>query len=574
MMTPTAQGYTTSTGKKITLDKRLGGGGEGEVWSILGSREVTKLYHPRVIRPEHELKLKAMVANPPVDEMRLKGHVSIAWPTELLYRNGKFTGFLMPMLDKSPTIFSVYNPVRRHKDCPGFNWKYLLHTALNLSKAVEAIHYKHYVIGDLNESNVLVNASALVSIIDTDSFQVRDANGQVYHCKVGKEDFTPPELVGVRLETVDRLPEHDYFSLGVLIFRLLMEGFYPFSGVLKQDQVINEPVQYYCLKKGAFPYVSNPLVNPPLLAPRFESLHREVRNLFLSCFIAGHKNLKARPSPGEWVQALEKAEQSLAVCKTNKEHYYWRHLARCPWCEREAARQKIQLQTPLPPARMRPTARSKPAVISTRPASAPARPFTTPINPASSAKAQANPSFRIFKPLRDTFKKALAAPGGRLNLRTWWLEVRSAILIGGTAGVGLAFLIYLLLMDPAISSYAAGMVAGGVVLIPTYFLARFFHNLRFIQGRGLGILTLLAGITAAAIAGIQAASLARSGLAGIQPHAGWVFLDGLLLGSAGGTAYGSYRVLSRRKSQLVSIVVALLIIAATVALMGLFALPF
>jgi DNA-binding helix-hairpin-helix protein with protein kinase domain len=116
---------------------------------------------------------------------------------------------------------------------------------------------------------------------------------------------------------VDRLPEHDYFGLGVLIFRLLMEGYYPFTGRMKQAVQLNEPAQYYCLKMGAFPYVSNPVVSPPLMAPPFNILPREVRSLFLSCFVAGHKNLQARPSPREWGQVLENAEKNLVACKAD-----------------------------------------------------------------------------------------------------------------------------------------------------------------------------------------------------------------------------------------------------------------
>ncbi len=93
-----------------------------------------------------------------------------------------------------------------------------------------------------------------------------------------------------------------------------MEGYYPFTGVLKHDLQLNEPAQYYCLKKGAFPYVNNPIVGPPLGAPAFSILPREVRSLFLRCFVAGQKNLQARPSPREWGHVLENAEKNLVAC--------------------------------------------------------------------------------------------------------------------------------------------------------------------------------------------------------------------------------------------------------------------
>ena len=43
-----------------------------------------------------------------------------------------------------------------------------------------------------NESNILVTDTALVTLVDTDSFQVREPhNGGVYRCPVGKPEFTP-----------------------------------------------------------------------------------------------------------------------------------------------------------------------------------------------------------------------------------------------------------------------------------------------------------------------------------------------------------------------------------------------
>jgi hypothetical protein len=553
--------YTTSAGKSITLARQLGSGGEGDVWTVQGRLEVAKIYHPRIVRPEHEAKLKAMVANPPVDEMRVKGHVSIAWPTELLYQGGKFAGFLMPMLEQSPTIFTVYNPARRKKDCPGFNWKYLFHTALNLSKAIEAIHYKNYVIGDLNESNVLVTASALVSLIDTDSFQVRGPKGEVYTCKVGKEDFTPPELFGVPLDRVERLPEHDYFGLGILIFRLLMEGYYPYTGVLRQNIVVNEPAQYYCLKQGAFPYVKNSIVTPPLLAPAFEILPREVRGLFLRCFVAGHKNLQARPSPHEWGDVLEDAEKHLVMCRTNPEHYYSGHLAQCPWCQREQNRPKVPLQTPLPPARIsRPAV--QPGAAAPGPATfLPARPLASWTAPVQSAPVQPAPVQvltvkvprvasipSLLRTIRDRVRWFFRSPGGTINGRTWWLGTWKSTLFGGLAGIGLFLLLFLIFWYPVVVGYIAGAVTAGLIVGSVLLLARLFFRMHSKQAKIVGLITLLVGSGLAAFLGLYVSNLVGLRLSAWWPPLGALFLDCFLVGIFGGTAYGNYRTLTQRKS--------------------------
>jgi serine/threonine protein kinase len=569
--------YTTASGKSITLERQLGSGGEGEVWTVQGSLEVAKIYHPQVIRPEHERKLKAMVANPPLDEMRLKGHVSIAWPTEVLYLGGKFTGFLMPKLEKSPTIFTVYNPVRRKRECPGFNWKYLFHTALNLAKAVDAIHYKKYVIGDLNESNVLVTASALVSLIDTDSFQVRDSNGQVYRCKVGKEDFIPPELLGAPLDKVDRLPEHDYFSLGVLIFRLLMEGYYPFTGVMKQNFPLNESVQVYCLKNGAFPYVNNRVVGPPLMAPPFTILPRDVRNLFLHCFVAGHKNIQARPSPREWGRVLENAEKNLVACKSNKDHYYSRHLSQCPWCQRERIKPKVALQTPLPPARasrpILPVRFSLPPVITLFPARAPSTPLAASpsVPPGRFAAVR-----RFVKSACDQVRRFFHSPGGYVDWRIWWSGTRKYTLWGGLAGLGLFLLIFLIFWYPIVVGYITGALTAGLIGVSVLLIARYLFGLSSSQGKAFGIFVLLTGGGLAVFLGIHVSGLVGDRLSAWWPRIEWLFVDSLLVGILGGTAYGNYKTLSRRKSLALASATSLLLAAVPfllIAILSLFGLP-
>ena len=60
---------------------------------------------------------------------------------------------------------------------------------------VSAIHDAGYVIGDLNQSNILVTSRGLVTFIDTDSFQVKE-DGRRYLCLVRTPEYVAPELVG------------------------------------------------------------------------------------------------------------------------------------------------------------------------------------------------------------------------------------------------------------------------------------------------------------------------------------------------------------------------------------------
>ncbi len=326
-----------STGKLLLLhdDQKLGGGGEGEVYRVLNVPSlVAKVYFPNKSSGK-EPKLKAMLANPPANPTESINHTSIAWPEDLLLNAaGKVTGYLMPNAQGMEKIFGFYVPPDRQQNHLGFTYQHLLNTAKNLASAISALHNAGYVIGDVNESNVMVKDTSLVTLIDTDSFQVPGHKGQVYRSEVGKEEFTPPELQGVLFSTVNRQPEHDLFGLGVLIFQLLMEGVHPFDG--KFLGAGDPPPIGERIKQGYFPYSQSRAVpfQPKPIAPPFAMLSPAIQLLFLKCFEEGHRNPQARPTAWTWRYELRKALDDLTHCRSNSQHYYHKSLTNCPWCER------------------------------------------------------------------------------------------------------------------------------------------------------------------------------------------------------------------------------------------------
>ncbi|MCX7596022.1 MAG: hypothetical protein N2235_20155 [Fischerella sp.] len=339
--------YTTPNQQVVMLGRELGSGGEGAVYEIIGQPElVAKVYQASRRTPERERKLLAMVANPPQDDTRRLSppHVSIAWPVDLLYEKQQFAGYIMPRISQSPNIYEVYNPQSRAEKYAEFSWQYLHRTAKNLAIALNALHARGYVMGDINPKNVLVTTSALVTLVDTDSFQVRDVRGHVYRCPVGMPEYTPPELQGVQLDAIDRSSHHDAFGLAVIIFQLLMEGFHPFTGAPKDPtrSIMGGNFCLYCIKNGVFPYHSqNRDFKPPPGAPDFTILYPRLQKLFLRCFVDGHKDPSARPTAREWIDALSEAESALVQCKQNYLHWHSNHLKECPWCERWPTQQPM-----------------------------------------------------------------------------------------------------------------------------------------------------------------------------------------------------------------------------------------
>lgn len=322
------------SGMELVLEgPPLGRGGEALIYAVADQPDrAAKIYHHP--RPEHADKLGAMLTAPPADPMTASGYVSIAWPVEQLLPidgTGQVIGYLMPRVHNIRLIQEFFNPKARLQHCPLFHYGYLLRTARNLAAAVRAVHERGYVIGDVNESNLLVSAQALVTLVDTDSFQV-PAGTQMYRCPVGKPEYTPPELQGARFADIDRRPEHDAFGLSVLIFQLLMQGMHPFAGVYSGP---GEPPPIPSrIAAGDWPYAQSRAVpfQPSNLTPPWNTLPSPVQNLLRSCFEEGHADPKRRPTAAQWQRALFDSEAMLVPCQKNQQHVFSRELSDCPWC--------------------------------------------------------------------------------------------------------------------------------------------------------------------------------------------------------------------------------------------------
>jgi len=327
-------------GKPVRLGDTVGRGGEAIIYLLADRpRWLAKIYEPEP-RPNYISKLSWMVDHPPGNPTGALNHASLAWPDGLLFDpQGRLKGYQMPYIEHGLALLEVFNPRRRAEVLPQFDRRYLYRTARNLSAALSALHHSGYVAGDINESNVLVTPQALVTLIDTDSFQVREEGNRVqilYPCPVGKPEYTPPELQGKSLVEIAREPDHDAFGLAVLIFQLLMEGSHPFRAQWLGSG--EPPPLEKRIGHGAYPYIeiAGQMVAPPKTAPPIESLHPWLVELFRRCFVDGHKAPRWRPGPDLWARAIAEAEKSLVCCAEG--HFYGSHLDGCIYCARPKKR--------------------------------------------------------------------------------------------------------------------------------------------------------------------------------------------------------------------------------------------
>ncbi|MEH2437976.1 MAG: hypothetical protein V7K25_27755, partial [Nostoc sp.] len=322
-----------STGKSITLlGEPIADSGEGQVLRTNHNGYLAKIYHDQT--PERVQKLAVMIAHRPKEPNSHLNHISFAWPKSVLKDDqGNCVGFLMPEIKEAKELIDVYNPKRRKDLKLDVDWRFFHTTALNIASIIEAIHISGYVLGDIKPQNILVNDRALPSIIDTDSFQVRNpVNGKIYRCPVGSPDYTPPELIDKDFSSIDQTEVHARFRLAVIIYQLLFGGQTPFAG--KWTGTRETPETNDRIRQGLWVYAPNSLIQAVDMTIPLEIIHPEVQRCFLRCFNDGYKNSNLRPTAGDWVKALRLAVNELTICGKIDSHYYSRTYGKCYWCDR------------------------------------------------------------------------------------------------------------------------------------------------------------------------------------------------------------------------------------------------
>jgi DNA-binding helix-hairpin-helix protein with protein kinase domain len=318
-------------GARLSLGEEVARGSAATLYEIPALTGVlAKVYHS--YHEEYEAKLRWMMAHPPA---AIDGK-AIAWPSFLLFNaKASFIGYAMPYLRNAIPLGAML--ARPTYLSPAPSLRDLHRLGHQLASAVERLHAAGYVTGSLHPNNVLVTLPDRITLIDTDSFQVKTqyiAETVWYHSPTRRPAYQAPELQGKDADNMPQAPEQDRFSLAVLIFQLLMGGYHPFEGRWRGTRPM--PPLEQRIAEGHYPYAtaSSSSLLPPHQAPSLDSLHPKLAILFERCFVDGHRATWKRPWPLEWQEALEEAEQSLTTCFRG--HHFPKHLQRCPECAQMA----------------------------------------------------------------------------------------------------------------------------------------------------------------------------------------------------------------------------------------------
>lgn len=307
----------------LPLGELVGRGGEGEVWAVRGEDGLVAKLYTGNRAPEREPKVKAMLAAAFAEGAKL-----VSYPSALvLDQRGRFAGFLMRRVAKAKPLHQLYKPVARKRHFPTADFRFLVHVALNVAKAMASVHEAGCVIGDVNESGVLVTEKGVVALIDADSFQV-EHGGRRFACEVGKPEYTAPEIQNRPLKDVVRTNDHDTFALAVVVFQLLWMGRHPFSGTFKHgDMQLERSIAEH---RFSYSKVDARDMVPPPGVPDLSFVPAEMAAAFEQAFSPSGRN--GRPSAVTWVSLLSALQRDLKVCGRNALHHYPRASGACPWC--------------------------------------------------------------------------------------------------------------------------------------------------------------------------------------------------------------------------------------------------
>jgi DNA-binding helix-hairpin-helix protein with protein kinase domain len=314
-------------GKLFELGRRVGKGGEGEVYSLQNDTSLAVKIYTTTDKLSREAKVASMV------QLSLsKKTTLVAFPISLARStDGGFVGFVMKLVSDHKPLHELYSPGPRKVHFPQADYRFLVRTAINIAKAVASVHQTGCVIGDINHSSMLISPKAMVALIDADSFQITSSTER-YLCKVGVPEYTPPELQGLNLGQVTRTQNHDAFGLAIVIFQLLFMGRHPFVGTVRKGEIppLHENIKNY---KYVYTDTCNVGMDQPPGTPDILDFSPILASAFDKAFLKQHSS--HRPTAGDWIHILERLEATLAKCDDNPLHFIPREASECAWCEME-----------------------------------------------------------------------------------------------------------------------------------------------------------------------------------------------------------------------------------------------
>lgn len=312
-MLEAGQRLRSEDGEQVTVGRRLGAGGEGEVYQAQtpSGTWALKWYLPELDTAYRREILETLVH-------RAWGDDRFLWPRTIVTDpddpTGEGLGYLMPL---RPDRFRDLRALLRRDPSVHATPRTLITVALHTAEAYRELHSQGIAYRDISWGNIFFDpAAGDVLVCDNDNAVVEGESAGI----AGTMTFMAPELV-----RGDRGAEpgiqSDLHSLAVLLFLLLMNH-HPLEGA--------EELKIHCMGPEAqrrlygtrplFVYDPDDRRNWPVpgeqdtVIATWGALPPVLRALFVRTFTDGLREPNRRVRESEWRDALSAVRDAIVVC--------------------------------------------------------------------------------------------------------------------------------------------------------------------------------------------------------------------------------------------------------------------
>lgn len=272
-------------------------GGEGFIYEYNG--KIIKTFKPHIDIAAKERKINALMrSNLPQAVIKPIDMVSDMRRRFIGYSMKKVTGEEFKRLSN-----------RKFVTANNITTKDILSMLVKVKKVLEVLHNQHIYIGDLNDQNILFDASGNVFLIDCDSWTVGNDK-----CTVAMDMFKDPKLQEDNFNA-----DTDIYAFAVLAWKSLTRV-HPFGGSTEPDVPILDRI-----KKG-MSVIGRSEVKLPRTTKMWNGFSPQLVTEFKNIFESNLRTLSDN---------MQDMLMNLTLCQKDKEYYY-NKFSSCPYCDNSA----------------------------------------------------------------------------------------------------------------------------------------------------------------------------------------------------------------------------------------------
>jgi DNA-binding helix-hairpin-helix protein with protein kinase domain len=323
-----------SSGANYTIEKEIGRGGQGRVYSIVGGKYAFKLIGKKTSSKAQLLKRKiSYIKTRPIEDL------PISTPIEQV--EGEALGYIMEMATDMTPIESLIKP---DSEVSFLEWWYetggikkRILILKKIAKTLAELHSRGLVYGDFSLSNIFVSEDKEYSEI----FFI-DSDNITHESKVGTAVYTPGYAAPEIIQTESHQATSGYdtytddFSFAIIAYQLLTLN-HPFIGDYVNE---GEPELEEKAYLGEIPWVNHSSDNKNSTSsgiPTSLTISKKMMSAFQQTFENGIAQKIRRTSSFKWTEILSGALDAIIECqnKSCNQNFFFSKDLRCPFCQEQ-----------------------------------------------------------------------------------------------------------------------------------------------------------------------------------------------------------------------------------------------